>query len=70
MEKKTLFIPNISCGHCIMTIQRELGELNGIKKVEGDPQTKKIEVSYDAPADLDKIKQVLMEINFPSKEEK
>ena len=68
METKTLFIPNISCGHCVMTIQRELGEITGILKVEGDPQTKKIEVSYNAPADLEKIKQALIEINFPSKD--
>ena len=69
METKTFFIPNISCGHCVMTIQRELGEITGILKVEGDPQTKKIEVSYNAPADLEKIKQTLREINYPPKDE-
>ena len=25
MEEKTVHIPSISCGHCIMTIQREVG---------------------------------------------
>jgi copper chaperone CopZ len=52
-----------------MTIQRELGEITGILKVEGDPKSKKIQVTYDSPADLEKIKQALIEINFPSKDE-
>ncbi|MBL7177978.1 MAG: heavy-metal-associated domain-containing protein [Desulfobacteraceae bacterium] len=27
METKTLSIHNITCGHCVMAIQRELGEI-------------------------------------------
>ena len=42
MEKKTLSIPNISCGHCVMSIKNELGEMEGVTKVEGDPQKKEI----------------------------
>lgn len=34
MEKTTLLIPNISCDHCVMTIQRELGEIKGIEEFE------------------------------------
>lgn len=68
MEKVTLSIPNISCGHCVMTIKRELGELEGVKKVEGDPATKGITVELDAPATLDKVKTTLKEINFPAAE--
>jgi copper chaperone CopZ len=40
VEKKTLSIPNISCGHCIMAIKNEPGEMEGVTKVEGDPQKK------------------------------
>ena len=68
MEKVTLSIPNISCGHCVMTIKRELGELAGVKKVEGDPPTKEIAVEFDAPATLDKVKTTLKEINYPAAE--
>jgi len=50
METRKLSIPNISCGHCVMTIQRELGEINGVSKVEGDPTAKEITVEWDAPA--------------------
>ena len=40
MEQKTFSIPNISCGHCVKTIQRELLEIPGVTGVEGDPGLK------------------------------
>ncbi len=66
MESQKFSIPNISCGHCVMTIQRELGEMEGVSKVEGDPDAKEITVDYDAPATVDKIKSTLKEINYPA----
>ena len=63
MGKNTLVIPAVSCRHCVMTIKRELGEIKGIKKVEGDVTTKEITVEWDAPASLEKIKSTLKEIN-------
>ena len=68
METKSFSIPNISCGHCVMTIKRELGEVDGISKVEGDPEKKEITVDWDAPATLEKIKSILKEINYPAGE--
>ena len=65
MEKITLSIPNISCGHCVMTIKNELGEMEGVIHVEGDEQTKEIEVDWQAPASIEKIKEKLKEINYP-----
>lgn len=66
METKKFSVPNITCGHCVMTIQRELGEIDGVKKVEGDPTAKEINVEWDAPATLEKIKSTLEEINYPA----
>jgi copper chaperone len=66
METKKLSVPNISCGHCVMTIQKELNELEGVKKVEGDPTTKEITVEWENPATLEEIKSTLEEINYPA----
>ena len=66
METSKLSIPNISCGHCVMSIKRELGELKGVTKVDGDPQAKEVSVTWDAPATLDTIKATLKEIHFPA----
>ena len=68
METTKLSVPNITCGHCVMTIQRELGEINGVSKVAGDPEKKEITVEWNAPATLDQIKSALEQINYPAEE--
>jgi len=68
MERKTLSVPRITCGHCVMTIKRELGEVKGVSRVEGDPAAKKITVEWDTPATLEAIKSTLREINYPAPE--
>jgi len=49
-----------------MSIKNELGELEGIASVEGDPSMKTITVQWDAPASLEQIKATLKEINYPA----
>jgi len=66
MAKETFSIPNISCGHCVMSIKNELNELDGIKIVEGDPENKSITVEFESPATLEQIKETLKEINYPA----
>ena len=66
MESKTLSIPNISCEHCVMAIKKKLNEVEGVSRVEGDPTSKSITLDWDAPATLEKIKEILSEINYPS----
>ena len=65
MERTTLSIPNISCGHCVMSIKNELNEQDGIISVEGDPENKKITIEWESPITLDEIKETLKEINYP-----
>lgn len=66
MESKTFSIPNISCGHCVMSIKNGLNEIQGVSNVEGNPEEKKITVEWDTPATLEKIKSILKEINYPT----
>ena len=66
MQKETLSIPNISCGHCVMSIKNELSEMEGVKSVNGNPETKSIDVEWEPPANLEKIKETLKEINYPA----
>jgi len=63
--KITYSIPNISCGHCVHTIQSELIELAGIKSVVADQNTKMTTIEYEAPANEEKIKALLASIDYP-----
>ena len=65
MTSKTYFVPSISCGHCVNTIQMEVGEMDGIESVTANVQTKMVDITFDAPADEESIKALMAEINFP-----
>ena len=66
METKTFQAPAIHCGHCTMTIQREVAELAGVKSVQADPNSKMVTVSWETPATWDKIKAFMEEIGYPA----
>ena len=66
MAKETFSIPNISCGHCVMSIKNELSELEGVQTVEGDLGNKSITVEFESPVTIEQIKETLKEINYPA----
>jgi copper chaperone len=66
MEHKTFSVPKISCGHCVMTIRKELEAIQGVRSVEGNPQSKTVDVQWEAPATEAEIRATLTEINFPA----
>lgn len=66
MPTTTYSVPNISCGHCVHTIQSELIELEGVKEVRASVETKTVAVTFEPPADESKIKALLAEINYPA----
>lgn len=65
MESKTFEVPNISCGHCVMTIKNEVSELTGVSKVDADQESRMVTVEWTDPATWDQIKDLLVEINYP-----
>lgn len=66
MAELSVKVPNINCGHCTATIQRELAELPGVDKVQAEVASKQVTVSYQAPADQAGILALLSEIGFPA----
>lgn len=66
MTTVTYSVPAIHCAHCTHTIETEVGELQGIESVKADLESKKVEIAFDAPADEEKIKALLAEINYPA----
>ncbi|HEY44641.1 MAG TPA: heavy-metal-associated domain-containing protein [Anaerolineae bacterium] len=61
----TYNVPNISCGHCVHTIQMELMELIGVSNVQVSEETKQVTVEFDPPATEEQIVSLLTEINYP-----
>lgn len=66
MNTSTYTVPAISCGHCKRTIEAELRDLNGVQSVSASVETKRVDVVFTAPADDQKIRNLLVEINYPA----
>ncbi|MCC7359182.1 MAG: heavy-metal-associated domain-containing protein [Anaerolineales bacterium] len=66
MTTLKLNVPAISCGHCVHTIQNEVGELPGVQRVQADQKTRVVVVDYDTPATPEAIEARLAEINYPA----
>lgn len=48
----TLSVPDISCGHCKMSIENAVKGIPGISSVEVHIEDKTVDVEYVDPADL------------------
>ena len=66
MTTVTYSVPAISCGHCTRTIETEVSELQGVQSVKAEIDSKKVVITFDAPASEEKIKALLAEINYPA----
>jgi copper chaperone len=65
MKTVTYSVPNISCMHCVHTIQMEVADVIGVQSVKADQASKMVEIVFDAPASEENIKALLAEINYP-----
>lgn len=65
MNTVTYSVPGMHCHHCVHTIEMELGELEGVQSVQADLSSKQVIVSFQPPANPEKIEILLAEINYP-----
>ena len=65
MTTMTVKVPNISCNHCVHTIKVEVGDIPGVKSVEGSVDTRLVTIGYADPATREQIEALLAEIDYP-----
>ncbi len=66
MTSITYSVPAIHCMHCTHTIEMEVGELDGVKSVKAELESKNVTIDFEAPANEDNIKALLVEIEYPA----
>ena len=66
MNTNQMSSPAISCGHCKLTVEREVSELAGITKATVDVELKQLTVEFETPATLVQIQGLLQEIGYPA----
>jgi copper chaperone len=66
MNTITLTAPDISCDHCKMTIEKEIGALAGVQVCAVDVPTRAVTVTYDpARVSRERIAEALDEEGYP-----
>lgn len=69
MPEKTVKVPNISCGHCVATIEREVGQVQGVESVKADQGSKEVTIRWtEAGAPWSSIEAHLADIGYPAEE--
>lgn len=65
MTTITLSIPNVNCNHCIMTVKREAGFVDGVEFVSGDVEGKAATFQVASDEALLALKKTLAEAGYP-----
>ena len=66
VEQVTLTAPDISCGHCVATVESAVGALSGVTSVTADESTKRVEIAFDPNrVSLDQIEATLDDAGYP-----
>lgn len=66
MTTKTYQVPNISCGHCTATIERELKAIDGLQSVKAEIESKEVTVEVAGEEILAEVESLLEEIGYPT----
>jgi len=66
MTEITLEAPDISCDHCIASIEKAVTKLPGVRFVGGDPAGKRVTIQYDPDIlDIGTIEAAMEEEGYP-----
>ena len=60
MEKVTLNVQGMSCGHCVKAVEGSVGALKGVQSVKADLKAATVDVEFDQQqVALEKIKETI-----------
>jgi copper chaperone len=65
VQEVTLSVPDVSCEHCVRTVNGALGGLPGVEAVATDIPTKSVRLRYDASQlSMEQIESVLDDAGY------
>jgi copper ion binding protein len=65
-DRVSLQAPDISCGHCVSSIENRLGGLEGVTSVSASAESKTVDVEFDtSKLNLEKIEAELADEGYP-----
>ncbi|TAJ17544.1 MAG: copper chaperone [Dehalococcoidia bacterium] len=65
MPQMTLYAPDITCDHCIATIQKTSTAIEGVRFIDGDPDTRSFRLDVPSGVALDALAVALADEGYP-----
>ena len=66
LERIVVSTPDMSCGHCVAAIEKEVGAVAGVESVQADLPTKQVTIAYDpARVSVPQLEETLDEAGYP-----
>lgn len=60
MEKTTLHVEGMSCGHCVNAVEGSVGKLSGVKEVKVNLESGTVDIEFnEAEVTLETIKETI-----------
>lgn len=60
----TYLVSGMTCGHCVNSVQGEIGKIGGVSAVEVDLATGVVTVTSEQPLDLDNVRSAVDEAGY------
>lgn len=65
-EHISMTAPDISCAHCVNTVQQAVGDVTGVESVTASADTKMVDVRFDPDqVTVERIEAVLDDAGYP-----
>jgi copper chaperone len=65
MASQVLKVTGMSCAHCKAAVEKAVGGVTGVQKVDADFKGNRVTVSFqEAPGTLDKVKAAIEEAGY------
>jgi copper chaperone len=66
LERIVVSTPDMSCGHCVAAIEKEVSAVAGVESVQADLPTKQVTIAYDpALVSVPQLEETLDEAGYP-----
>ena len=64
MSTATYTVTGMTCGHCVSSVQEEVGQVTGVTAVDVDLASGRVTVTGTGPIDDDKVREAVEEAGY------
>ncbi|WP_163563808.1 copper-binding metallochaperone CopP [Helicobacter suis] len=64
MQEISLKVIGMTCQHCVDKIEKFVGELEGVNKIDVSLEKQQVVVAFEEPAKLEAIKEAILDAGY------